>query len=158
MSDHDDWTAKTIAEFRANRGKVGGRTIPVLALHRAQHPSLRRRTSAATGDSRRDRGFWPRPEPSSSVWTRIPGLGGRISGIDGRTPSFGADPRQPSRRNTWRGSGPTRSVAIVCASASGRRPVATRVASQPASIRLATSWRAGMDRNARVSSMKPLVL
>lgn len=35
MSDHDDWNAKTIAEFRANKGKVGGyfEGAPLVLMH-----------------------------------------------------------------------------------------------------------------------------
>jgi deazaflavin-dependent oxidoreductase (nitroreductase family) len=35
VSDHDDWNAKTIAEFRANKGKVGGyfEGAPLVLLH-----------------------------------------------------------------------------------------------------------------------------
>ncbi|GAA5202982.1 nitroreductase family deazaflavin-dependent oxidoreductase [Microbacterium jejuense] len=35
MSDHDDWNANTIAQFRANKGKVGGyfEGAPIVLMH-----------------------------------------------------------------------------------------------------------------------------
>lgn len=75
----------------------------------------------------------------------------------GRQP-IGGFGGQPHSRYARRTSPLVNSCARSAASQSCRRCSATRRARKAQSTRRATSWRAGMERKARVSSLKPTVL
>ena len=79
-------------------------------------------------------------------WRRRAGGGGFAGEADGR---FGHS------LNAFRGIASTRSSAMRSATGRAMRPSATYRARNAASTRLAVSWRAGIDANARVSSMNP---
>ena len=103
----------------------------------------------------------------------VPGLMGAVEGAEAEVhDAHGAGSAPAPRRSasarrsrrlrgdghslkTLRGIASTRSTAIRSAAHATTRPSRTSRARNAESSRRAMSWRAGMDRNARVSSMKP---